>query len=138
MMRPNLRARMPSITCRVMLNSEPRLVPITAFHCSGVMRWNMVSRVMPALLTSTSIGPSSASTCLMPAAQASKFDHVPLEHRDAGFRLELLRGLVVAGIAGGDLVARGLQRLADRLADPARSARDQRHPSHTFPLFSSG
>ena len=30
MMRPNLRSRMLSITCRVMLNSEPRLVLITA------------------------------------------------------------------------------------------------------------
>ena len=40
-----------------MLNSELRLVLITAFHCSGVMRCNMASLVMPALLTSTSIGP---------------------------------------------------------------------------------
>ena len=38
MMRPNLRSRMPSITCRVMLNSEPRLVLITSVHCSGFMR----------------------------------------------------------------------------------------------------
>ena len=71
-MRPNLRSRMPSMTCRVMLNSEPRLVLITAVHCSGFMRWNMASRVMPALLTSTSTGPSSASTCFTPSAQASK------------------------------------------------------------------
>ena len=70
-MRPNLRLRMPSITGRHMLNSEFRLVLITAPHCSGVMRWNMVSRVMPALLTSTSTGPRSASTCLSPAAQDS-------------------------------------------------------------------
>ena len=35
MMRPNLRSRMPSITGRVMLNSELRLVLITASHCSG-------------------------------------------------------------------------------------------------------
>ena len=33
-MRPNLRSRMPSITGRHMLNSESRLVLITAFHCS--------------------------------------------------------------------------------------------------------
>ena len=74
MMRPNLRSRMPSITGRHMLNSELRLVLITAVHCSGFMRWNMASRVMPALLTSTSTGPRSASTCLMPAAQASNDD----------------------------------------------------------------
>jgi hypothetical protein len=35
------------------------------------MRWNMASRVIPALLTRISTGPSSASTCLMPAAHAS-------------------------------------------------------------------
>ena len=71
MMRPNLRARMPSITGRVMLNSEPRLVLITAFHCSSVILWKAPSLVMPALLTSTSTGPRSASTFLTPAAQAS-------------------------------------------------------------------
>ena len=70
-MRPNLRERMPSITGRVMLNSEPRLVLMTAFHCSSVILWKAPSRVMPALLTSTSTGPRSASTCLIPAAQAS-------------------------------------------------------------------
>ena len=57
-----------------MLNSEPRLVLITAVHCSGFMRWSMASRVMPALLTSTSIGPSSASTFFTPSAQASNDD----------------------------------------------------------------
>ena len=71
MTRPNLRARMPSITWRVMLNSEPRLVLMTAFHWSSVILWKAPSLVMPALLTSTSTGPRSASTCLTPAAQAS-------------------------------------------------------------------
>ena len=71
MTRPNLRSRMPPQTGWVMLNSELRLVLITSFHCSGVILWNMASRVMPALLTSTSTGPRSASTCLRPAAQAS-------------------------------------------------------------------
>jgi len=36
------------------------VVLMTSLHCSGFMRWNMVSRVMPALLTSTSTGPRSA------------------------------------------------------------------------------
>ena len=116
-----------------MLNSEPRLVLITAFHCSGFMRCSMASRVMPALLTRTSIGPSSASTCLMPAAQASNERHVPLVDGDAGFGLELLRGLVIAAVIRRDLVACGLQRLRDRRADPARAARHQRNPSHCTP-----
>ncbi len=71
MMRPNLRVRMPSITGRHMLNSELRLVLMTAVHWSGFMRWNMVSRVMPALLTRMSTGARSPSTCFKPASQAS-------------------------------------------------------------------
>ncbi len=48
------------------------LVEITAFQLSGDMRWNMPSRVIPALLTRTSTGPRSASTWATPAWQASK------------------------------------------------------------------
>ena len=35
MMRPHLRSRMPSITGRVTLNTELRLVVMTSFHCCG-------------------------------------------------------------------------------------------------------
>ena len=113
---------------------------ITALHCSGVMRWNMVSRVMPALLTSTSTGPRSASTCLMPVDAGLVGRHVPLVDGDAGLGLELLRRLVVAGVVGGDLVAGGLQRLRDRRADAARSARHHRNACHdhsSLCIFSS-
>jgi hypothetical protein len=62
MMRPHLRARMPSITGRVTLKQESRLVQITSRHCSGDILWKVVSRVMPALLTRISTGPSWRST----------------------------------------------------------------------------
>ena len=55
-MRPKLRSRMPSMTALDMLKHDDRLVWITAFHCSKLMRCIVVSRVMPALLTSTSTG----------------------------------------------------------------------------------
>ena len=71
-MRPKPRSRMPSITGRHMLNSDPRLVSVTAFHCSTVILCSVVSRVIPALFTRTSTGPRSASTFAMPAVQASK------------------------------------------------------------------
>ena len=58
---------------------------------------------------------------------------VPLVDRDAGLGLELLRRLVVAAVVGGDLVAGGLQRLRDRRADPARSARHHRNACHAIP-----
>ena len=58
--------------------------------------------------------------------------NVPLEHGDAGFGLEFLRGFVVAVIDGGDLVAGCLERLADRGTDAAGAAGDQRYASHTL------
>jgi hypothetical protein len=79
--RPKLRLRMPSMTGRVMLNKESRLVRITADHCSLVMRWKNPSRVMPALLTRISTGPTALSTCFTPAAQASKS---PTSHLKTG------------------------------------------------------
>ena len=69
--RPNLRSRMPGQTGWVMLKTPLRLVSMTSLHCCGVILWNIASRVMPALLTSTSIGPRSASTPAIPSAQAS-------------------------------------------------------------------
>jgi hypothetical protein len=50
-----------------MLKQEDRLVWITWFHCSNVILCMVPSRVMPALLTSTSTGPRSASIRLMPS-----------------------------------------------------------------------
>ena len=70
-MRPNPRLRMPSITGRVQVNIESRLVRMTWDHWSKVMRWKVPSRVMPALLTRMSTGPCSPSIALMPASQAA-------------------------------------------------------------------
>ncbi|MNC88287.1 hypothetical protein D3C83_40880 [compost metagenome] len=59
MMRPHPRSAMPSITGLLMLNTLSRLVRITASHPAFSIFRNVVSRVMPALFTSTSIGPTS-------------------------------------------------------------------------------
>ena len=53
---------MPSTTCFVMLKHESRLVFITASQFALSIFLNVMSRVMPALLTRTSIGPFSAAT----------------------------------------------------------------------------
>ncbi|MNE87950.1 hypothetical protein D3C80_1851980 [compost metagenome] len=58
MIRPQPLDNMPSMTCLVVLNKPVRLVPITLFQSSGVSLRKEASRVMPALLTSTSIGPN--------------------------------------------------------------------------------
>ncbi len=60
MMRPQPFSTMPGTTCLVTLNMLLRLVSMTAFQSSGVIFRNMRSRVMPALFTSTSMGPTSA------------------------------------------------------------------------------
>jgi hypothetical protein len=70
-MRPKLRARIESITQRQMLKQEPRLVWITSAHCSGVIRCMVLSRVMPALLTTMSTGPRSAVIFFSAASQAA-------------------------------------------------------------------
>ena len=45
---------------------------ITSDHWAGDILWKTPSRVMPALLTSTSTGPSSASTARTARSQSSK------------------------------------------------------------------
>ena len=95
MMRPKPRSRMPSITGRVMVKSESRLVWMTACHCSKVILWNMPSRVMPALLTSTSTGPSSASTALMPASQAARS---PTSNLKTGMPVSALKALAASSL----------------------------------------
>jgi len=61
-MRPQPRSLMPSITWRVTLNTLLRLVLITAIQSCSVMRLKMLSRVMPALLTRISTGPTTERT----------------------------------------------------------------------------
>ena len=115
------------------------MVWITAFHCSKLIRCIVASRVMPALLTSTSTGPSAASIAFTPVCAGGEIGDVELEDRDAGLVGELLRRLVVAGVIGGDLVAGVLQRHRDRPADAARPAGDHRHPEPCVSLpLSSG
>ena len=59
MMRPQPRSTMSGTTCLVTLNMLFTLVSMTARQSSSDIFRNMRSRVMPALLTRTSIGPCS-------------------------------------------------------------------------------
>ena len=79
MMRPQPRSTMSSTTCLVTLNRLVRLVSITASQSSRVILRNMRSRVMPALLTSTSIGPCSAFTLAKAATVESQSPTLPTE-----------------------------------------------------------
>ena len=71
MMRPQPRSSIPSHTCLVMLKQESRLVFITASQLTLSIFLKVMSRVMPALFTSTSIGPTSAATfCAQATAES--------------------------------------------------------------------
>jgi len=69
--RPNFAAFIPSNVSLHRLKQPPRLVSITSSHIVRVIRASVPSRVMPALLTSTSIGPSSRVICCTAASQAA-------------------------------------------------------------------
>jgi hypothetical protein len=133
MMRPKPLSRMALMIGRVMLNSESRLVRITSDHCSWLIFCSMASREMPALLTSTSIGPDFVLDVDDPLLAGGVIAHVPFEDRDLGFLVERLGRLVVAAVIDGDVIASLLQRLCGRGADTARAARDQSYPSHACP-----
>lgn len=67
-MRPHL-ARSILPEARLATRNAPvRLVSTTSVNCSSVIRSSSVSAVMPALATSTSTGPSSASTAVNAAS----------------------------------------------------------------------
>src|SRR5690606_29456904 len=157
--RPKPRSRMPSITPRVMLNTESRLVRITSLHCSGFIRCKVASRVIPALLTSTSIGPGSASPRPARGGMAGErgvadrrldrreisldpgeailarleVGDVPLVHGNPGLLLEPVGRLVVAGVVRRPPIAGVLERHRDRLADAPRPPGHQCHARHVRP-----
>jgi hypothetical protein len=70
---------MSSMTCLVTLNRLVRLVSMTASQSARVILRNMPSRVMPALLTSTSTGPCSARTLANAATVESQSPTLPIE-----------------------------------------------------------
>src|ERR1035437_4067556 len=74
----------------VTLNTPVRLVSMTSDHDSSLMRRTSVSRVMPALATSTSTGPHASSMAEYAAVTCSGIGHV------AGQRHEPIRAGVEA------------------------------------------
>ena len=133
-MRPKLRSRMPSITGRVMVNMESRLVRITADQASWSILWNQPSRVMPALLTRMSTGPTSACDLLHALGAGRIVADVPLEDGDAGLVLEGLRLLLVAGKGRRHLMAGGRQA---PWRWPRRSRASRPSPARLWPSLSS-
>jgi hypothetical protein len=61
----------------VTLKQEIRLVQMTFGHCSALILWKVVSRVMPALLTRISTGPSCDSTARTIASAVSGSETSP-------------------------------------------------------------
>src|SRR4029077_9447494 len=63
---------MPSMTCLVILKTESRLVRITASQSALLIFLNVVSFVIPALLTRLSMGPMSFATHVTHSLHESK------------------------------------------------------------------
>ena len=75
-------------------------------------------------------GPDLALDLFDPGRAGVEVAHIPLEHRDAGLALELVRGLVVAAVIRGDLEPLLLEPLRDRGADAAGAAGDECDACH--------
>src|SRR5476651_2199756 len=72
MTRPQPRSIMPSHTCLVMLKQESRFACITASQLILSIFLKVISRVIPALLTSTSTAPRSSVILRTQARQDSQ------------------------------------------------------------------
>ena len=103
-------------------------------HSSGVLSTNGLMMSIPALLTRTESGPSSAS---MPAMAASTLSRRVMSMPSAEDRRAPLLPDAGRGVEGADLVeiadrhrrARLRQRVRHRRADATRTTRDQCDPS---------
>ena len=137
MIRPKLRSRMPSMTLRVMLKIEARLTRITSLHCSSVIRCSTRvagdAGVVDQHVDRAELGLDLGFTARCAVGEAAD---VALDHHHAELVGAGLGGHLVAGVAGRDLEAVGLQPRADRPADAARAAGDERHPGHAVPPLS--
>ena len=105
---------------------------ITASHMSRDMRCSVPSRVMPALFTRISIGPTSSVSCSHRKLAFIEVADVEFRDADAGLLVERRGGVVVPGVVGDDDAALLLQRHADGGADPSGSACHQCHTCHRF------
>ena len=123
MMRPKLRARMPSITSRVMLKTQSRLVRMTSSQLlAGHAVQHGVARDAGVVDEHVDRARGRWVTARHALLAGVVVADVELVDGDAGLGLELLRGGVVAGVVGGDAIALVLQRDGDRVADPARTS----------------
>ena len=139
MIRPQLRSTMPSQTCLVMLKHESRFVFITASQFALSIFLNVMSRVMPALFTRTSIGPTSDDDLgqrrRWPNPSRRRRTGRPLNEKPLLGRIaaEPLRRLGVARrVRGDDLVPERGELDADRLAQTPHAAGHQRNARFAF------
>jgi len=109
-------------------------VSITASHMSRVSLRMVESRVMPALLTSTSIDLEILLDLGDPRLAGREIAGIELVDGDAGLGLELLRRFIVAGVGGGDLVSLSFSMREMAPPMPRVSARHDCNPfGHFFP-----
>ena len=125
---PRPRFCMPSSTAWVTAIVPRRLTPSTKSHSASSVLTKNAKRSVPALLTSTSIGPSASSAAATPArADAASATSI----RTARPSISPATSRAPASFEVGDRHARALggQPPRRRRADPRRAAGDERDPS---------
>ena len=132
MTRPQPRSRIRVSAAWAQRNVPLRLTVRTWSHCSSVILWLIASRLIPALLTSTSSRPSSATTWFTMASTSARL--VTSAATDSA-RAPARWSSVATGRASLDVDVvdhdgRALARepAGRRFPDPAPRPRDQRHP----------
>ena len=131
MIRPRLRRSIPLVARLATRHEPPRFVSTTAEKSSSDIRMMSWSRVIPALATSTSTGPCSASTCSKAAStDAGSVTSQRTPNRPAG-RLS-------RPVGHRDPVPAGGEGLRDGQPDAAVAAGDQHRPARVARLVHGG
>ena len=127
-MRPNFASIMCFCVARVMRNEPRRWTFMTASQSSALILKSMLSRMMPALLTSTVGAPSSAATRSTAACTAGLVGHVDTDGEAlAAGGLDLGHHCGAGGLVeveDGDGIPVGGEALGDGGADAARGPGD--------------
>ena len=127
-MRPFLRAAMPGSTAWCMCSAPVRLIAISLSHCAGSVLVKGLKTSQPALLTSTSIGPSFVSAAATAASTLAR--SVMSQWKacgDAAFGADRggdLLGRLEVQVEHGDTGAFAAEAAAGGAADAAAAAGD--------------
>ena len=132
MIRPNFCSTMYFCTARLIRNAPRKCTPMTVSQSSSVILNSRLSRITPALLTSTAGGPSSAAIASTAAATCGSVADVGTGREGTsasrGDRVDSGRAVAFLEVDDGDRHPVGGEALGDAGPDPACAAGNDGHP----------